>query len=488
MQLSLSRIVLASLICLPALADEIPLSNLSRLELKGARAEVATYHGLAGLEVTEVQGSRGEALAVVKNLVFHNGTIDVDVAGALSKTAEAQARGFVGVVFRMTSGGDRFECIYIRPTNGRADDQLRRNHSIQYVSSPDWPWERLRKEIPGVYESYADLAAGEWTHLRIVVNGTNASLYVNGAAQPCLIVHDLKLGDSQGAVGLWIGPGTEGHFRNLAIGDNSSAAPPYGANAAAGHYVATPDARIYYERYGEGGTPLVLLHGGAYGYIDEFAPLIAELSKRRTVIAIATRGYGRSERGKVPLSYRQFAQDAATVIQQIFPQGEKLDVLGFSEGAVTSYVLAITHPERVRRLIAIGGPLGNDFHSNQAKSENITPELMQQQVPDLVAARKKIMPDPALWEPLIRELGRMYQAPVFVQPGEIRKIQAATLIMAGDHDPLNPASRMVEIYNLLPHGQLTLIPGCQHVVLDCKPDVVIGMAAQFLDQPDGPRP
>lgn len=73
-----------------------------------------------------------------------------------------------------------------------------------------------------MYESYADMALGEWIHLRIVVEGANASLFVNGAfankaGQPCLIVHDLKLGDSQGSVGLWIGPGTEGYFRNLSI-------------------------------------------------------------------------------------------------------------------------------------------------------------------------------------------------------------------------------------------------------------------------------
>jgi hypothetical protein len=198
-------------------AEEIPLTDLSSLELKGVHAETTTYNGLSALNITEAQSGPGESLAVVKNLVFHNGTIDVDVSGAPSKTAGEQARGFIGVAFRMAAGGGRFEEFYIRPTNGRAGDQLRRNHSVQYVSFPDWPWERLRKESPGVYESYADMAAGDWTHLRMVVAGTDASLYVNGAAQPCLIVHDLKLSDSQGAIALWIGPGTEGYFRKLTV-------------------------------------------------------------------------------------------------------------------------------------------------------------------------------------------------------------------------------------------------------------------------------
>ena len=97
-----------------------------------------------------------------------------------------------------------------------------------------------------------------------------------------------------------------------------------------------PDAKLYYEQYGQGGRPLVLLHGGEYGYIDEFADLIREMSTHRTVVAIATRGYGRSERGTLPLSHRLFAQDAAAVVQAVFKTGEKVDVLGFSEGAITS--------------------------------------------------------------------------------------------------------------------------------------------------------
>jgi pimeloyl-ACP methyl ester carboxylesterase len=476
--------VLVCMLCsLPILAEDIPLADLSRLELIGSHAESTAYRGLAALRVTEA--GRGEALAVVKGAAFHNGSIDVDVSGAPSKTADTSARGFIGVAFRVAAGGARFEEFYIRPTNGRADDQLRRNHSVQYVAFPDWPWERLRKETPGVYESYADMTAGEWTHMRIVVAGTSASLYVNGAAQPCLMVHDLKLGNSEGAVALWTGPGTEGYFRHLTIAREGEPAVEYGANAAAGHYAQTPDAKIYYERYGEGGTPLVLLHGGEYGYIDEFGGLIAEMSKRRTVIAIATRGYGRSERGAAPLSHRQFAQDAVAVIQEAYPKGEKVDVLGFSEGAITSYILASAHPERVHRLIAISGSLGLYGQTKQAnEAAPLTPELMQQQVPDLVARRKRTMAKPEQWEPLIRELDQMYRTPIFVKEEEVRSIQAPTFIIAGDHDYYNRAEHMVDIYRMLGKGELALIPGCGHVVLDCKAELVIGMAAAFLDEPE----
>ena len=157
-------------------------------------------------------------LAIVSGTSFKDGTIEIDVAGSPRKDADPTDRGFIGVAFRSQERGNRAEYFYLRPTNGRSDDQLRRNHSVQYVSAPDYPWERLRKETPGVYESYADLEAGAWTKLKIVVSGTKAELYVNGADQPCLIVNDLKLGETQhGQIVLWAYGTTDGYFSNLKV-------------------------------------------------------------------------------------------------------------------------------------------------------------------------------------------------------------------------------------------------------------------------------
>ncbi len=196
-----------------ARAADIPLSNLT---FTNANGQPTTYHGSPALKVTSKDGTH-EAIATIPGVTFHDGTIDVDVSGAPVKGAAADARGFIGIIFRQQKNSKPFEIIYIRPTNGRADDQLRRNHTVQYSSDPDWPWDRLRRESPGMYESYADMQAGEWTHMRIVVKGRDASLYINHAEQPCLIVHDLKLGESEGGVALWTGSDTEGYFRNLKI-------------------------------------------------------------------------------------------------------------------------------------------------------------------------------------------------------------------------------------------------------------------------------
>lgn len=149
---------------------------------------------------------------------FHNGTIEVSVLSKLLPDAPEFARGFIGVAFRINDDNSKFENIYIRPTNGRADDQLRRNRSIQYFSFPDFPFSKTRQETPGKYESYADMTLNEWIKLKIVVKDSKAQLFINDSKQPSLIVNDLKHGaDSSGAIGLWVDVGTEGYFSDLKI-------------------------------------------------------------------------------------------------------------------------------------------------------------------------------------------------------------------------------------------------------------------------------
>src|SRR5262249_49081408 len=129
----------------------------------------------------------------------------------------ADMRGFIGVAFHLSHDAARSEDMYLRPTNGRGDDQLRRNHAVQYTSSPEFPWYRLRKEAPGHYETYVGLQPGVWAPMRRKISGTRDELYVNGAAQPTLIVLDLKHGAASGGVALWAHRTTEAYFRNLVV-------------------------------------------------------------------------------------------------------------------------------------------------------------------------------------------------------------------------------------------------------------------------------
>jgi hypothetical protein len=181
-------------------------------------ASEKTYLDRKSLKVEDIGANTEAKFIKINNVNFKNGIIEVELAGKPMSNSSEQARGFVGVAFRIDDDNSKFECFYLRPTNGRADDQVRRNHSAQYISLPDFPWFKLRKEFPEKYESYVDLVPGEWTKIKIEVIGDKAKLYVHGNSQPSLIVNDLKLGpDFNGAIGLWIGPGTEAHFSNLAV-------------------------------------------------------------------------------------------------------------------------------------------------------------------------------------------------------------------------------------------------------------------------------
>jgi len=226
----------------------LALESADGLELHKVKVEAVTYKGKKGIKLTTTeapagrpQGARGQRpagaapgpggarggprlgddtrpMAMVKGIEFHNGVIELEIAGSPNASAGGGARGFVGVAFRMQPDWKTYDCFYLRPTNGRADDQLRRNHSAQYMSHPKYPWNRLRKENPGEYETHVDLVPGEWTKVKIEVNGDKARLYVHGNEQPTLVINDVKSGaDAKGGIVLWLERSTEAHFRNLKV-------------------------------------------------------------------------------------------------------------------------------------------------------------------------------------------------------------------------------------------------------------------------------
>ena len=201
-------------------AQSISLNSPDQLKLVNVKAERVTFKGRKALRVSDAAaagtGDEGR-VAVLPKIDFQDGIIEVDLTGEPGPGAPEGARGFVGIAFRVAPDQTRFECIYLRPTNGRAEDQVRRNHSVQYISMPGFPWPLLRKNFPEKYETYVDLLPSQWTKVKIEVRGQKARLYVNGVEQPTLLVNDLKQGLSKGAVALWIGNGTVAHFSNLRI-------------------------------------------------------------------------------------------------------------------------------------------------------------------------------------------------------------------------------------------------------------------------------
>jgi hypothetical protein len=153
----------------------------------------------------------------LKGVNLENGIVEVKVLGRLLPNAPPFARGFIGLAFRINGDNSAYESIYVRPSNGRADDQIRRNHSIQYYAYPNYKFDRLRKEFPELYETYADIGLDEWITLRIEFKDKSAKLFLNDQKSPAFIVQEMLGSTTSGSIGLWVDIGTEGYFKDLKV-------------------------------------------------------------------------------------------------------------------------------------------------------------------------------------------------------------------------------------------------------------------------------
>lgn len=209
----------------PAQTRTLALDSPAGLTLHNTVATRVVFKGRKAVKLTSPtasnpagEGRRVDHLAIADGIAFSNGTIEVDLAGEPGPGAGGGARGFVGVAFRVQPDRKTYDCFYVRPTNGRADDQERRNHTAQYISHPTYTWFRLRQEAPSRYESYVDIIPAEWIHVKIDVAGQKARLFVNGNEQPTLIINDVKSGAAaKGGVALWFEGSTLAHFANLKV-------------------------------------------------------------------------------------------------------------------------------------------------------------------------------------------------------------------------------------------------------------------------------
>jgi pimeloyl-ACP methyl ester carboxylesterase len=232
---------------------------------------------------------------------------------------------------------------------------------------------------------------------------------------------------------------------------------PYGNNPSAGHYINVGDAKLYYEIYGQG-PPLVMLHGGVYGGIDEFEPFISKFAEKYRVICIATRGHGKSELGKEPMSWRQRSEDAYKIIRSITK--DSVVVLGFSDGGNSAYKLAATHPELVKKMIVIGAA-GNPVRDEPA---SYSPEMLLGQAKDYFEGRLKIMPEPKRWGEALSQLNNLYNNDR-IGDETFKAIKCPTVVMAGEEDHLD---NIVKAHKAIANSNISVIPGCGHVVFYCN--------------------
>lgn len=155
----------------------------------------------------------GEGIAWLNNVVFANGSIEFDVRG---KNVEQQS--FVGLAFHGLTDSKTFDVVYFRPFNFMAADSVKRSHSVQYASHPQYPWPVLREKFNGRYESAIDPSPNpdKWFHVRIEVNYPQVSIFVNNSSKPSLSIKQLS-DRKTGLLGLWVGNNADGAFANLTV-------------------------------------------------------------------------------------------------------------------------------------------------------------------------------------------------------------------------------------------------------------------------------
>lgn len=244
------------------------------------------------------------------------------------------------------------------------------------------------------------------------------------------------------------------HF--MQAGLSPASGTQYGNNPKAGHYANAGDAKIYYEVYGKG-RPIVILHGGIFGSTYEMHQFIDSLSKNYQVIAVSTRGHGRSELGTQPITYEQKANDVMAVINDVTK--DSVIVLGFSDGGYAGYKLASMYPERVKKLIAIGAtelyPGLRDFTFSAKQGIALDTTYWKQQL--------TLMPEANRLQEMFTKLGDMYNH-LTLDKNFFQTIQCPVLVMAGDMDLSNPPQRVVTTAQMIPHSQVGIIPNCTHGV------------------------
>lgn len=169
-----------------------------------------TFDGTWGVDYVD------QPTFVILPIEFGNGTIEVDLRSRLNGKGPEESRAFAGLAYRITGGGDRFECVYLRPLNGRKVEAppIRHQRAVQWFAYPDWPFDRLREEHPGTYEGGADIGPDEWLHLRLDIDDRHVTASVDGVE---VLNADALVEPSSGLLGLFVDIGTEAFFADLRV-------------------------------------------------------------------------------------------------------------------------------------------------------------------------------------------------------------------------------------------------------------------------------
>jgi pimeloyl-ACP methyl ester carboxylesterase len=248
----------------------------------------------------------------------------------------------------------------------------------------------------------------------------------------------------------------------------------YGNNAAAGHYIKSGDAKIYYEVYGKG-DPVLVLHGGIFGSTFEMYHFIDSLKINHQVIAVSTRGHGKSELGNQPHTYPLKAKDAATVLSAVTK--DSATVLGFSDGGYTCYMLASLYPAKVKKLVVVGA---GERHPGDTPNAITVDQAFQLDKP-FWDQQLGLMPEPKRVQELFTRVQDEFNTKLVADEKLFSTIKCPVLVMVGDHDNFVSVEHAALAAKFIPKGQLSVIPGAGHGAFLEKWPVAWAAVTYFLN-------
>jgi pimeloyl-ACP methyl ester carboxylesterase len=257
-------------------------------------------------------------------------------------------------------------------------------------------------------------------------------------------------------------------------------------------YAKVNGLKMYYEIHGEGGIPLVLLHGAFSAIGTSFGQLLPELAKTRQIIAFEMQAHGHTVDIDRPLSMESMADDVAAALKQLGVK--KVDILGYSMGAGVALRFTIQHPKLVRKLV---------FAPAAYNLAGVHPGLMEglgEMKPEMMFGSSwhdeymRIAPRPEDFARFFAKKTQMDKETKDLPDEAIAGIKTPTLIIIGDSDLTRP-EHAVEMFRLLgggvfgdtpaglPNSQLAILPGTSHVSLASRTDLLVPIISQFLDKP-----
>jgi pimeloyl-ACP methyl ester carboxylesterase len=256
-------------------------------------------------------------------------------------------------------------------------------------------------------------------------------------------------------------------------------------------YAPVNGLQMYYELHGNGGVPVVLLHG-AYMSTGMMEFLLSGLANTRQVIATDFQGHGRTADVDRPITYEQMAEDVAALMEHLGI--EQADIVGYSMGGSVALQVAIRHPDRVRKVVAASGQYRLDGLYPEVIAgiaTNSTPEIMMGT--PWYENYASVAPNPDDFPMLVEKLKRLDAEEFAWDEAEIAAIAAPTLLIYGDADVIRP-EHMVELFRLLgggvpgdltglPKARLAILPSTTHVGVMNRADWLLPMITEFLDEP-----